>query len=424
MISTLKRNTGHIIGIMDQGVVSITTFLTGIFLARFCTQEQYGFYSLALTQLPFWDNLRLALVSTALTVYLPRKDDAERKTYLGGTFFAETIIVFAGMTCALVIAFLFSIISHDPGLVRVFKASTIILAGFISLRYLRGVFYAKLKNHIALLISAAVCIIQLGGVYFAYSNNYLTAVNAILIVGFAQIFGSMIGTAFLLADKSITFRGLHIRNLIRDHWNFGRWLVWKSIVFAGSFNAIPWFLKFTSGTSIAAVFFACVAITGIMNPFWIGFTNSLSAKIAYTFANKGIDAMHRTAVKGQIVLVLSMGAAAILIAALSTWLLGIFYGDKYMGNELVVSGLALAIILNISTIVFEHALLTIEKSKTIFRIYLDVLLICTAPAFFLVYQWGLNGAVVANILICLCSGLIRYKRYYQQLRLLKYKPKI
>jgi len=396
-----SRHSAHLTGIADQGVVSITTFLTGLFIARYCLKEEYGLYYLALTQLPFWDNLRLALVSTAATVFLPRKKGMERRAYLGASLALETGLVFTGIVCALILALVFRIL--DLGLAPVFEASTALIAGHLLMRYLRGVFYARLKSHIALMIGVVAGFIQLGGILLIRSVIGLNAVSAVLVVAFAQLAGSAVGLAVLVRMREISFENIRLREISRENWKFGHWLVWKSLAYAASFNVFPWFLQFARGTAAVSTLAACVVIMGILNPLWLGLSNSLGARLAHAYAGKDGRRLWKACRDGQLLLFIVILFPAAIICLFAGPLLELFYQAKYAGNEWIVVGLCVAFLLNISTYVFELALLTGEKSKVVFFIYLWVLCICAAPGFLLFWMWGIAGYVMT----CLCASIIR-----------------
>ena len=69
-LSTTKQGG---MSLVDQAVVSGTNFLTGVFLARFCTKDEYGLYVLAISLLIFWDGVRVSLIGSPTVVFLPRK---------------------------------------------------------------------------------------------------------------------------------------------------------------------------------------------------------------------------------------------------------------------------------------------------------------------------------------------------------------
>lgn len=410
------RNAADIVAILDQVLVSVTTFLTGLLLARYCIKEEYAFYYLAVTQLPLWDSLRLALISTPLTVFLPRTDEFRRPAYIGGTFLLEFALVLIGMTCAAFAALVLWLFLSENALALVFLASSTIIAGHLTRRYLRGMFYAQLRNYCALIMNGLICILQLGGMLLLYRSDNLTAVNAVVVIACAQLLGSLLAFCVLVFDGRISFQNVGFRELWRNNWKYGHWLVWKSIVYASTFQVFPWFLKFTHGTDRVAVLGACVAIVNIVNPIWIGFSNSLGARMAHTYARKGALQLRKEVFRGQIILMVVIGFVTLAVCIFANPLLRLFFGSKYLGNGFIVIGLSVAVFLNICTFALEQALLTIEKPKTVFYTYLGVLCLCPLAGFILVYFWGIEGAAAGYIITCSCTSFFRLFFYRREMR--------
>ena len=51
-LSTIKETRKSLLSLVDQGVVSIANFATGVIIGRSCSEEQFGLYMLAFTIMP------------------------------------------------------------------------------------------------------------------------------------------------------------------------------------------------------------------------------------------------------------------------------------------------------------------------------------------------------------------------------------
>lgn len=407
-------------GILDQGTVSATTFLTSIILARYCLKSEYGLYYLVITLLPLWDNLRLALVSTPLIVFLPREKKKEYPVFIGASMVLVMILMLAGGICTGLGAILVKYIANDHALALVLTASSALVVTHILQRYMRGLFHARLQNHYALMISATTGILQLGGIFLLYYRDELTAVNVVLLIASTGLIGSTTGLVLLFTGKSIVFGRSGLRHLWQKNQNFGRWLMWKSIVYTAVLQSLPWFLKFTSDTDSVAALAACTVIVNGINPFWIGFTNSLGPRIAHAFVKNKIPGIRHAVRTGQMILVPMTILVTVGICIFSEPLLHLFYGEKYAGNGIILMGLSVALLLFICTFAMEQGLLTLEKTELVFYIYLWVLCLCSIPVFFMIRAWGIKGVAAGYFLICIFISSLRIIFYYKEMKNVSY----
>lgn len=401
-------------GILDQGTVSVTTFLCGIILARYCVKTEYGMYYLIITLLPLWDNLRLAFVSMPLTVFLPR--EKQHSGIIGASLVLICFLMLTGLICTGLGAVLISFLLHDHALAKAMSASSLMTAAYILQRYLRSVFHARLQNHYALMISILGAVLQLGGILLLNAQSSLTAVNSVLVIAAASLTASAAGLPMLSAGKRISFSRKAFWELWRKNREFGRWLLWKSIVYLIAFQSLPWILKVMKGSGEVAVFAACMAIVNGINPFWIGFTNILGAQISHAFAEKQIRGIRETVFSAQMILLSVTGLVTASICIFSEALLRLCYGGKYAGNGPVLAVLSVALLVNIATFALEQTLVTLEKTRTVYRIYLWVLCLCTLPVFFMIREWGIKGVSAGYLLICFVTALLRIYYYYREIR--------
>jgi len=410
------KNTSVLIGILDQGVVSATTFLTNITLARCCLKSEYGLYYLVISLLPLWDNLRLAFVSTPLTVFLPCDLKNRNGSRIGASLIMITVLALGGALCTGTGAVLIRFLTDDHALSLMLSVSSFLVSANILQRYLRSLFHTRLQNHYALIISSITGLLQLGGVFLLNSWACLTVTNAVMIIAFAGLLGSSAGLTALLAGGGIRFGMSDFCEFWRKNRKFGRWLLWKSIAYTAMLQSLPWMLKYTNDTASVAVYAACMAIVNGVNPLWIGFTNSLGPRIAHAFAQNGIAGIRRTISSGQIILIPMTCLVTAGICVYAEPLLRLLYGTKYSGSGFILAELSVALLIFVCTVALEQGLLTMEKTDSVFYIHLWVLCICSLPVFFMIRAHGIQGIVAGNLMICMVTGSLRILFYYREIK--------
>ena len=90
-----KLRADAIWGISDQALQSLTNLLSGVFLIRFASKEEYGLYGLGFAVSLLCVGICNALVMTQMTVIAPTKAPELRDTYCGSMFFALMLLLVA-----------------------------------------------------------------------------------------------------------------------------------------------------------------------------------------------------------------------------------------------------------------------------------------------------------------------------------------
>ena len=83
--------------IADQGVVSMTNFLTGVIVARSCSRAELGLYSLGFGVVLLLTSAQTYLISVPYNVYCMRVPEGERGAYTGSTLAHQMVVMAASI---------------------------------------------------------------------------------------------------------------------------------------------------------------------------------------------------------------------------------------------------------------------------------------------------------------------------------------
>jgi O-antigen/teichoic acid export membrane protein len=411
-----KSANQEIYAVADQVTVSVTTFLTGILLARVCLKADYALYYLAIAHLPFWDNIRQGLLTTPFTVFFPHKKEEEKADYSISTFILAAGFVGSAVLAVLIGSAVIFYILGDHALAKAFALTALLTAGFIFRGFFRGVFIARLQSGRALILDASISILQLSSIVILYRTGLLTVFRALLAIGLIQSLSLPFGLINFHNFKHIISLIKQIRTTLRQNWDLGKWLMGKSLAFALSIDSLPWIFRLLHNDMILLSSLAAgIAIVNIANPVWIGLNNIMGARLAHSYAGNGKTRLKSEVRKNQIVLFLIMSAVTSAIALFARPLLILFYGNKYADSGYIVSVLALVMLISVCTIILEQGLVTSGRSKPIFHLYLVVFLISIGPSLAFIHFWGLWGLLFSYILVWICISLLRVGTYKKHL---------
>ena len=89
-----------VLSLADQGVASITNFVTGVIIARASSKEEFGLYMLGFSLILLVTDLQTSVIATPYMVYAPRLKGRAHALYAGSTLVHQIGIFTPGDACA------------------------------------------------------------------------------------------------------------------------------------------------------------------------------------------------------------------------------------------------------------------------------------------------------------------------------------
>ncbi len=379
-----------IISLADQAVASGTNFLTGVIIARACSKEVLGLYTLGFSLILLMTDFQTSLITTPYMVYAPRLKGRAHALYTGSTLIhqlAFCLITMFGVACG---ALVVSRGVGPHGLGPVLWALSVVIALIMLREHARRVSFARLRLITAFLFDTSIAIGQISGLLLLARFGLLSANRTFWVIG------SVCGIAvlgWLWSDRECYHPrlGESLADL-KKNWVFGKWVFASGLVWAVSMNLYPWFLASFHGTASTGVWAACMGVVSIGNPMLLGIQNLVGPKISHTYAESGPKALRRLVLRITAAISLPM---SILCIALILWggrLAALLYGRQYAGNGLVVAILALILLAAVPSFSFSRALFAIERSDLDFLVSFAALFAMVTTGFWLVRAFGVLGA--------------------------------
>lgn len=395
-----------IVAFIDQGVVSATNFLTGVIIGRACAKEEFGLYMLGFSVVLFMMNLQTSLISTPYMVYSPRLTGREHARYTGSTLIhqlalsALTIFALAAGGVAL------SLGIGPQGLAPVVWVLVVVITFILVREYARRVCFANLRFKTVLILDSGVAVVQVSGLLLLAYLGVLSAGPAYWVVG------SACGLAAVgwLISKRKTF-ALQLTRAISDfvrNWSFGKWVFASGLLWALSMNLYPWILTAFHGTASTGVWAACFGVAAIGNPLLLGVQNFLGPKIVHSYAEDGAMGLRRFVIKASGFFSLVIAPFCVLLLVFGGSLIVIIYGDKYAGNGLVVSILALNLLISTVAFSFSRALFAIERADVDFYVNFMALFVLLTLGLWLVKAFGPLGVACGLLAGNTAATAVRY----------------
>ena len=399
--SSLARKPAVLQGsavVLDQGILSLATFLIGVLVARSTSKDEYGIYVLGWSLLMIFQSAHRGLIMLPFTVYVSRQSRNAQNSYKGSVLIHTLVI------CATIIIGLLGI-SHVmankamPDTVSVqmlLPVLSVLLVPFLLRELLRGILLAQLRVFESLIpnIMASFIFIALVVGYFVvneltYSSPFmllaLTSALAVAIMGWN--------------DRSqLTIRLQQIWPDFQKNWKIGKWMLVNLVAFAAAAHSYLWLLLFMLGSESVAAFGACAAVAGLLAPFLRGATSYILPRMSHSYDGKDARGLIRILRLSTMVLAIPYGIWLLAGGILGDRLITLIYSPEYQGYGL------LFILLLIKTTVegmmtpLTSALQALEKPHITTQSLVLGAAVALVAGYALINRYGLTGAGMAAMM--------------------------
>lgn len=372
--------------VADQGLFAISNFALNVLLARWLTPQDYGAFSVAFAIFLLVGVFHTAILTEPMLVFGPSRYKDRLPEYLGALLYGHLAFAALSSLLLLLVGLAFSL-SGSNTISAVLLA--LALAGpFIFLLWLmRRACYALLEPRLAAWGSALYMALMIAGAYALYWIEWLSAASALGVMGFS----SLVVSLWLIAYLRVTPPLLQGREVLKDHWRYGRWSVATSALTWAPWNIYFLLLPIWGGLEAGA---SLKALMNLIMPV-IQAVTALGVLLLPTLVQARGHARFGSLVRFALVFfILSSALYWMLLGTLHRPLVAWLYGGQYAEQAYLLWLLGLLPVILGVTYVVGVALRALERPDLVFWTYaLSTAVVLTLGVGF-VFLWGVFGAVV------------------------------
>ena len=380
----------HVLSLVDQAVVSGTSFVTTLLIARASGSSQLGIYALGMSLLLSFVAFQDSLISQPYSIkrYCPEGTAAE----LAGATLMLSILFSVASTLVLTVAAV-CVLEWDA------RSDTIVItwamAGILPFAltrdFTRRFAFAHLEMVRALLLDLIAAIIQLSTLGWLGVTGRMSALNASIAFGAACAIPTAIWLAYARAE--LTIRMPHVPLAFKQSWALGKWLLAGRITAQVQGYMTYWITMLIAGASATGAYAACMSIVGIANPLLMGLTNILMPKTVLAWKNGGGPALWHEVIRNTVLI-----AALVVPLSLATFGAGesvmrmLYHGKEFEGLGHTLTVLVVAMSVGALGLPPSNALAAIETPRAIVITGLVGAGVTVILISLFMPEWGLLGA--------------------------------
>ncbi|MEC7986653.1 MAG: oligosaccharide flippase family protein [Myxococcota bacterium] len=408
MITKLSQNK-KLLTVLDQAVFSGKNFFITIIVARLCSIEEFGKFSLVFMLLLFGlDTYRSFVVQAMMANY--QKFEAQK--YLTGNLILSGFIFFG-------LGWLFFIFMMLFGKQFQLQGDFAVIMTYFVTRMLadlgRSYFFTYSDPIKSLFcdVCCAVVIFGLFGYFFLNQTDqvlHYTQALQYLSVGYAIGFG----LCLLIARPALSFN----MEMIRTNLSFGLWLFFTGILRWFNGNYIVFVASSGLGNVVAGAIRAIGNLFGPINVLLQAIENYVPVRATNILEQDGAEAMFDY-INAQIRLCFLLFLPIFLTLFFAAKkILYVVFGFEYIEYSTLIHYIVIAYMLGLVCRYYNIALRTLNYTKPIFYGYVITASISLSIAYFLVNEFGILGYGIGIILfkiIIICFLYLSIRKYLKTL---------
>jgi O-antigen/teichoic acid export membrane protein len=400
----LKLKQKKILLFFDQGIVSGSNFMIGIFLARNLSIDVFGKYSLLWLVMLYVLSFQQSFIIAPMYSLEPKKNKSNLPTVVLMQLLYSFIAVIV-----VVLFFLLAAFFDDKWNIGFLLIPFSLSAFFYLLQdFSRRYFFLKEDYKLVVIIDivAYLGFLLLLFLFSKFRNLNLSIIYCLMIAAFL--------ISFLVAFMKMDYLNIKIRNLkvtIKEYWGYSKWLSFSAFIQGLGGNLFVILGSAILGTWIAGVIRIFQNLMGVFNVFFNALENFIPISAAKIYNIKGykylLNYIFRFSYKGLLLFILFWLSVYLVSPDV---LIRFIYGDKYIEFSYLFHLYVGLYLLLYFSLLLRFIFRTVEDTKTIFFTYIISLIFSFLIAFPLIYHYEIKGIVIGMVLtniVMVCSYIYK-----------------
>ena len=390
--------------LIDQGIVSGTSFITGVLLTRFLGLKEYGVFVLLWMVILFGLSITQALITKPLLSLEPKMNEKESENYIRSIHGLQLLI---SLLATLLSIIGLTILSQFEKF-RTLDILTIIgLSGALGLillyDYYRKYFFLKNDLKTPLLTDAILAVVQLSGIFILYQSDCLNISNFFLVLVFTYLLTCGIG---FLKTPSVSFEKEALSTVFQKNYDFSKWLLGTVGLqwICGNFFIIC--AGGILGTAAVGAVRIAQNVIGLTHVIFIAMENVVPVSAAKVYHNGGTRKLYTFLKTISLQIGWVVMSILVLLSVFSPQILGLLYGEEYIVYSYILIGFCIIYLLVYIGYPLRFALRTLEMTKPIFMAFAFSAAFSIIVATPMLRYWGIYGLLIGLFLTQLITQFV------------------
>lgn len=403
-----------VLSVVDQALVSGTSFVTSVIVARASSADALGIYYLALTLVLFVRGIQSQVVTSPYMVLCHRYHEGDLRSYTGSVlvhqmiFSAMAAVGMAGFAVVLQLGW------GQQDLLPSVGVLIAVMPLLLTREFSRNHVLSHMRPITAVLLDGTCAAVQLIPLAVLWRLGWISVTGTYVVMGAASVVVIVLWWIVERHDWQIQFG--RIAADWSSNWPLARWALASHLVGCTTPYILPWIVATADSKADAGLLGACGTLAGVANMFVMGLANYLSPSIARAFARGGRAALARVLILATTIFVVVVGGICLVSMLLGEWFVVFVYGPQLAGGGPVLTvSLATVLAISIATIA-GNGLWAIDRPQATFLPDVCGLAASLIGAALWIGPHGALGAALAALAGTSTGAVLKALRIVQSLR--------
>jgi O-antigen/teichoic acid export membrane protein len=388
--------------LLDQGLTSGTNFVLNLLLARWLAPESYGAFAVAFATLLFVFGYHSVLLLEPMSVLGPANYASKIATYFRAQLHVHFLLTAGLSFVLLLIAAVMSMLGIHRELVAATLASGMAFPLVLFLWLVRRMCYVAHRPAVAVWASASYLVLLLAGLFTMHRVGYVHPATAMLLMA-----GASVGAVFIpLSKLGILSNGsvsLSWKQILRENWTYGRWLVASTTLYAVASQTQTYLTAAMLGLGAAGILRAMQMPSFVMMQVVTALSLLLLPMMAREYGLGNVDQLRKKAVYSSVALVALAAGYAVCLEVFAHPIEKLMYADKFSSTVSLIPILGLVPVCMAFAAGFSMALRASQKPQFDLLANAVSAPIGLVTAILFIRLWGITGACISMV-----AGFVAY----------------
>ncbi|ALG68535.2 lipopolysaccharide biosynthesis protein [Beggiatoa leptomitoformis] len=399
--------------LIDQAMVSLVNFLTGVLVARLLGLDAFGFFALLWTILFFFSGLQIAFILSPLLSLGTQQTPEQADSYYSIVLIQQ--LIFAGLSSVFILLGLYL---SDIFFPTWHTAPYALLLALTSFTYqlqdfIRRYFFTTGNTHSAFTNDVISYLGQLAGLLGLFYWQIISISAVLWVTMLSSLFAVGVG---LCQFRWRAWNKTFFYQITQRHWQYARWL-FASVLLERLHDAImKAVITAVLGVQAVGVFRACQNVIGMSHVLLLALENFAPPQAGREYLQHGIVGLRRylsrITFNGGVV----MAGIALLLGCFPTTWLYLFYGDEFSDYGYVLTSYVVVYFIVFFLSPVKIGLRVLEKTRPLFHALLWAVLISLVVIYPFTVWFGLQGTLLQLMLFNLIQVVYLFWVLRLQLR--------
>ena len=380
------------IALIDQGIVSLTNFVTVILLATYCDDSVFAAIALAGQAISYVRSAQERLISAPYAAFIHRPE-IQPETYTGSSLRHSVLFITSVSIVALCSASVFFMVTSSKTIGLGVLAQCLLLPCILLRDHLRFVCFSRFRIDFAFVIDSLTSIVQIAILFLLIFAGLTDAVSITL----GLVLSSFLPIVSWFALKPVPYVMANDRygaDWIQN-WRYSRWLLFGRLFGVASYMLIPWMIAFQRGDTETAVFAKAMNLIGVSTLFVSGLNNYFQPTTVHAFHHGGIATLRTKLIQNASMFLVVLGGLCVFYYFLADALMRFVYRTNHVDQGAVVLILGVNVLAFSLAIVASNGLAAFKSSIANFWAEFGNFVVSILAAIFILPAYGLIGAAIA-----------------------------